>query len=56
MIIECKSPDIQLDHKVVSQVVRYNRALGAPYLCITNGLVHQFSIKTIMAFGGKLTK
>lgn len=50
VIIECKSPDIQLDHKVVSQVVRYNQALEAPYLCITNGLVHQFFNKNHNGF------
>ncbi len=38
ILIECKSFDIKLDQKNFYQVSRYNLALMAPYLCITNGL------------------
>ena len=38
MIIECKSPDVKLDQKVISQVVRYNQALDAKQLVAVNGL------------------
>ncbi len=38
MAIECKSPDIPLDDLVISQIVRYNKALDCKYLCIVNGL------------------
>lgn len=37
LLIECKSPDVRLDEAVVSQVVRYNLAVKADFLCIVNG-------------------
>lgn len=37
LMIECKSPDVRLDEMVVSQVVRYNLAVKADFLCIVNG-------------------
>lgn len=37
LMIECKSPDVRLDEAVVSQVVRYNLAVKADFLCIVNG-------------------
>lgn len=37
MIVECKSPDIVLDNKVLGQVVAYNVVLKVPHLVITNG-------------------
>lgn len=40
MVVECKAPDIQLGQQAFDQIGRYNRALHAPYLLITNG--HEF--------------
>jgi hypothetical protein len=37
MMIECKSMDVGLDEKVLSQVLRYHIAIPVPYLVITNG-------------------
>lgn len=37
LVIECKSPEVKLDDKVISQVVRYNQALDAKRLGIVNG-------------------
>lgn len=37
MIIECKEMGVQLDKKVLDQVLRYNITLNVPYLVITNG-------------------
>ena len=37
MIVECKSPDVVLDNKVLSQIVAYNIVLKVPHLVITNG-------------------
>jgi hypothetical protein len=37
MMIECKSMDVPLDDKVLSQVLRYHIAIPVPYLVITNG-------------------
>jgi predicted type IV restriction endonuclease len=40
MIIECKSPDIEIDDKVFDQIVNYNMEYKVPYIVVTNGLVH----------------
>ncbi|MFT3935341.1 MAG: type I restriction enzyme HsdR N-terminal domain-containing protein [Chitinophagaceae bacterium] len=38
MMIECKSKEIDLNKKVLNQVLNYNIAIPVPYLLITNGL------------------
>ena len=40
MIIECKSPDVQITQNVFDQVARYNKPHGVAYLAVTNGLSH----------------
>lgn len=37
LMVECKSKDIQLDKKVLNQVLNYNMAVPVPYLVVTNG-------------------
>ena len=37
MMIECKSMDVELDPKVLQQVLRYNLAVPVEYVVITNG-------------------
>jgi hypothetical protein len=37
MIIECKEMSVDLDKKVLDQILRYNITLQVPYLIITNG-------------------
>ena len=37
MMIECKSMDVQLDEKVLAQILRYHIAIPVPFLVITNG-------------------
>jgi hypothetical protein len=37
VIIECKEMGVELDNKVLDQVLRYNSTLNVPYLVITNG-------------------
>ncbi|SDD17726.1 Type I restriction enzyme R protein N terminus (HSDR_N) [Niabella drilacis] len=37
MLIECKADQVLLNDAVLNQVLRYNIALPAPYLVITNG-------------------
>lgn len=37
LMVECKSTDVQLDEKVLQQVLRYNIAIPVQYLVITNG-------------------
>ena len=38
MVVECKEMNQALNASVLEQVLRYNTALQAPYLLITNGL------------------
>lgn len=40
LVVECKAPSVPVNEKVVDQVIRYNLVLEAPYLLVTNGLVH----------------
>lgn len=44
IIIECKSPDINISQEVFDQIARYNMQLNANYLIVTNGLAHYFCI------------
>jgi hypothetical protein len=37
LMVECKSKDVQLDKKVLHQVLNYNIAVPVQYLIITNG-------------------
>lgn len=39
MLIECKASEIDLDEKVLMQVLRYNISMPANFLVITNGHV-----------------
>lgn len=36
MIIECKQQDVELSHQTIQQLLAYNTAVKATYLCITN--------------------
>ena len=38
LLVECKAPDIPIDHEVVMQAIRYNSIVGARYILLTNGL------------------
>lgn len=40
MIVECKSPEIQLSQQSVQQVAVYNADIKAKYVAVTNGLKH----------------
>jgi len=40
VIIEYKAPEIAINQKVFDQIVRYNMALHADYLFVSNGLTH----------------
>lgn len=37
MLVECKSPEVNLDEKVMEQLLRYHMSIPVPYLVITNG-------------------
>jgi len=40
LVVECKAPHVPLSQAVFDQVARYNHVHRAPYLVISNGLVH----------------
>jgi hypothetical protein len=40
VLIECKAPDVPVDQETFHQIARYNSAIKAPYLIMTNGLTH----------------
>lgn len=40
LIVECKAPHIQLSQSVFDQISRYNHVHRAPYIVISNGMLH----------------
>lgn len=42
LIVECKAPNIAINQAVFDQIARYNLALKASYLMVTNGLNHYY--------------
>jgi len=42
LIVECKAPKIAIKQSTFDQVARYNLALNATYLMVTNGLNHYY--------------
>jgi hypothetical protein len=40
MIVECKSPEVDLNDPVFEQIATYNMQFRVPYLVVTNGIVH----------------
>jgi len=42
LIVECKAPKITINQTTFDQIARYNLALKANYLMITNGLNHYY--------------
>ncbi|WP_422104787.1 type I restriction enzyme HsdR N-terminal domain-containing protein [Winogradskyella sp.] len=42
LIVECKSYSIKIDQGTFDQIARYNLALNADYLMVTNGINHYY--------------
>ncbi|MFL0101673.1 type I restriction enzyme HsdR N-terminal domain-containing protein [Tenacibaculum maritimum] len=42
IVVECKAPHIKITQDTFDQIARYNLALKAHYLIVTNGLEHYF--------------
>ena len=42
IIVECKSPKIKISQDTFDQIARYNLALNAQYLIVTNGINHYY--------------
>jgi len=42
LIVECKSPNIEINDVVLHQIASYNRTLQVDYLMLTNGLTNDY--------------
>lgn len=42
ILVECKAPEIAISQATFDQIARYNMALQAEYLMVTNGMNHYF--------------
>ena len=42
LLIECKAPEVKISQQTFDQIARYNLALNAKYLMVSNGLNHYF--------------
>lgn len=42
ILIECKAPEISISQITFDQIARYNMAMNAEFLMVTNGLNHYF--------------
>ncbi|WP_299114191.1 type I restriction enzyme HsdR N-terminal domain-containing protein [uncultured Winogradskyella sp.] len=42
LIVECKAPKIKINQNTFDQIARYNLALNATYLMVTNGINHYY--------------
>jgi len=42
LIVECKAPKISVSQNTFDQIARYNLALNARYLMVTNGINHYY--------------
>lgn len=42
LIVECKAPKIKITQDTFDQIARYNLALNATYLMVTNGINHYY--------------
>lgn len=49
IIVECKAPKIKIKQETFDQVARYNLALNATYLMVTNGLNHYYCMMDFKA-------
>lgn len=42
LVVECKAPKVSITQDTFDQIARYNSALQANYLMVTNGLNHYY--------------
>ena len=40
LLVECKSPQVDLDHNTFMQTAHYNKSIKATYVVVSNGLIH----------------
>ena len=49
LIVECKAPKVTINQTTFDQIARYNLALNAEYLMVTNGINHYYCQMDIKA-------
>ena len=42
LVVECKAPNVKIAQDTFDQIARYNMALNASYLMVTNGINHYY--------------
>ena len=42
LVVECKAPNVSITQDTFDQIARYNLALKATYLMVTNGISHYY--------------
>lgn len=48
IVVECKAPSISINQSTFDQIARYNLALNANYLMVTNGINHYYCQMNMM--------
>jgi len=43
LLVECKSPQIKMNRRILEQISVYNHTIQAKYLALTNGLQHLYA-------------
>ncbi len=43
VLVECKAPQVKITQATLDQAARYNSILKAPFLIVTNGLMHIYA-------------
>jgi len=42
LLVECKAPNIKIKQNSFDQIIRYNQAINAKFLMVTNGIIHYY--------------
>ena len=42
LLVECKAPNIKIKQDSFDQIIRYNQAINAKFLMVTNGIIHYY--------------
>lgn len=42
LVVECKAPNVKINQNTFDQIARYNMALNAEFLMVTNGVFHYY--------------
>jgi len=56
LIVECKSYKVKIDQSAFDQIARYNLALNAKFLMVTNGINHYYCLMNHSAEGYEFMK